>query len=82
MPLVIKVPLLFVDWKSRGKTLIKKAKIFISKILIWLGWKQKRCEYGRVLTEEQALEFQKNFNQIPDNMLEFIGDYDFEKKHK
>ena len=57
--------------------LIKKLKKTIIEILIKIGIRKKRCHrlQGRVLTEDQALEFRKLYSKIPDNMLEFLGDY-------
>lgn len=63
--------------------LIIKLKSLINRFLIKINLRksQWRTVGPRVLTEEQALEFQKLYEQIPDNMLEFLAEYDFDEKN-
>ncbi len=63
--------------------LIIKLKSLINRFLIKINLRksQWRTVGPRVLTEEQALEFQEIYGQIPDNMLEFLGEYDFDEKN-
>ena len=63
-------------------TLIKKLKKLILPVLIKFGFIKIRCQRGRILTEEKANEFRETYNQIPENMLEFLGEFSIETNYR
>jgi hypothetical protein len=69
--------------ETKVSVLIIELKCLINQFLIKINLKksQWRTVGPRVLTEEQALEFQEIYAQIPDNMLEFLGEYGFDEKN-
>lgn len=63
------------DWKSWFRKLLKKPIFVIRGTIIKKKPIKKRCqEGGRVLSEDQALEFRKHYESIPLEMLDLVAE--------